>query len=339
MRRITLVLAVAALCAVVSGHLQSQGRAASPLPRAPGVDFRVVSWNVSAEAFFAKAAGFRAMLQLVDADLFLLDEMDDGRSVDDVTGVLRGLRGETDTRWQGVIGEGGGYQRGAIFSRHPVRPVPELSGVVPYAVDEIARLKALVPESTWARTKANLDAGLAVAGAIVQIGPRSILAVAVDLQCCNGTPDWQEARRQIEARRIRSAVQAVLGKVRVDAVILAGDFNLVSSGTPLVILSGPYPAPHLALIAADALHLDGLDGWTWDGRDTPFPSRPLDFSMYGPNSLDVAAAVVVSTEDLAPAVRTAWGLAPGTSRELSPHLPIVVDYRWRRRGSGGSRTW
>ena len=251
--------------------------------------------------------------------------------MDDVIGVLRGLRDEADTRWHGVIGAGGGYQRGAIVSRYPVTAVPELTGVVPYAEDEIARLKALVPEATWARTKANLDAGVPVAGAVVQIGARSILAVTVDLQCCNGTPDWQEVRRQIEARRIRAVVQAVLAKVRVDAVILAGDFNLVSSGTPLVILGGPYPAPHLALVAADVLQLDGLEAWTWDGRDTPFPSRPLDFSLYGPNSLQVAAAVAVSTEDLTPAVRAAWGVGPGTSRELSSHLPIVVDYRWRRR--------
>jgi hypothetical protein len=175
-----------------------------------------------------------------------------------------------------------------------------------------------------------MDNGIAVAGAIIQVGARSILAVSVDLQCCKGTPDWQEMRRQLEVAAIRNIVQDVLTGEPVDAVLVGGDFNLVSTGTPLVMLTNPYPAPHFALVPADAWHLDGLEVWTWDGRGSPFPTSALDFQLYSFASLEVAQAVVFSTEDLGSEELAALGLSATSSRSLSDHLPIVVDYKWRR---------
>ena len=124
-------------------------------------------------------------------------------------------------------------------------------------------------------------------------------------------------------------MQKILERRRVDAVLLAGDFNLVGTAQPLIILTNPYPAPHFALVPARAVHLDGAEVWTWDGRGTQFPSRPLDFSLYSPASLQLVRAVVLSTEDLSPGSLTAGGLQSGTSKKLSDHLPIMVDYKWR----------
>lgn len=328
----SLVLAIVLLLvpqATAPGALWGQSPEESPLRRETGVAFRVLSWNVSGSQFFAKTDGFRAIFRFTDPDLLVLDEVQGGRSAEEIAPVLRGIRSNVDTVWNVVVGAGGGYQRGAIISRYPIKPVSELNRVVPYPDSALAQLKSLVPDSIWNRTKSNLDAGIAVAGAIVQMGTRAVLAVAVDLQCCNGVPDWQEFRRQIEVREIRSAIQAVLRNQRIDAVLVAGDFNLVSSGTPLVMITNPYPAPHRALVPVDALQLDGTEAWTWDGRGRPFPSRPLDFSLYSPNSLEPLRAVVLSTEDLSPRVLSTYGLEAGTSRALSAHLPIIVDYRWR----------
>ena len=293
-------------------------------------DFRVLSWNVSGAQFFEKAAGFRTLLKWADADLLLLDEVDGGRSVSDVQSVLRGLRGATDTTWNVVMGAGGGYQRGVIATRYPLTPVGELNGVLPYPQSAVRQLQTLVPEDIWTtRTKGNLDAGIAVAGAIVRMEKRTILAVTIDLQCCSGSPDWQEVRRQIEVREIREVVRGVLERQRVDAVLLAGDFNLVSTGIPLVIIASPYPAPHFALTPVEALHLDGVETWTWDGRNTPFPSRALDYAFYSANSLQPVRASVISTEDFPASEQAALGVAPETSHSLSAHLPLLVGYRWR----------
>lgn len=324
-----LLLVCVFLIGTVSG-MNAQG-SDSPLRKDPNAAFRILTWTTDGRSVFERSDDFRKVLRLADADIYLLNEIDGSRTANDIGSILRGLRNEADTRWNVVLGNGGGYQKGSISSRYPVRPVPELNRIIPYPSSDVERLKALVPEANWERTKGNLDTGIAVAGGIVQIAKRTVLAVTVDLQCCSGTPDWQDARRQIEVREIRKALQAVLKTYRVDAVVLAGDFNLVSSGTPLAMATNPYPSPHFALAPVEAFHLDGTENWTWDGRNTQFPSRPLDFKLYSPNSLEPIRAIVLSTEDLSADVLSSTGLLPGTSRALSAHLPIVVDYKWRSR--------
>ncbi|MQA28225.1 MAG: hypothetical protein GEU82_00090 [Luteitalea sp.] len=297
--------------------------------RRQGIAFRVLSWNVSGAAFTEQAAEYRKILRLLDPDVLLLDEVEGGRSPDEIAAVVRGLRGATDTTWHIVIGAGGGYQRGAVLSRHSVTPVPAFARLH-YSAGEMAELRSLMDDATWTRTKPNLDSGIAVGAGIVDLEGRQILAIAIDLQSGAGTPDWQEARRLIEVRTIQQAMQQVLRTTRVDAVLVAGDFNVVSTGMPLARITNPYPEPHVAVVPALAIHLDGSESWTWDGRGTPYPTQALDFSLYSPGSLEPLNALAFSSEDLSPEALAAADLRPGTSRLVSDHLPIVVDYRWRR---------
>jgi endonuclease/exonuclease/phosphatase family metal-dependent hydrolase len=206
----------------------------------------------------------------------------------------------------------------------------ELDGMK-YPELAVARLKPLVPESIWnERVKSSLDAGIPVMGAFLQMQTRTVLAVTVDLQCCgNPTNNWPEIRRQIEAQEIRGAIHRVLARRKVDAILLAGDLNLVFSATPLALLTNPYPEPHFALVPANAVHLEGTDVWTWDGRNSPFPSRALDFSLFTPASLQPVRSLVLSTEDFSRELLSSYGFESGTSRKLSDHLPILVDYRWQ----------
>ena len=164
------------------------------------------------------------------------------------------------------------------------------------------------------------------------LGKRTILGISLDLQCCTLGP-WQERRRLNEAQEIRKALQTALKRISVDAVVLAGDFNVVSTGMPLAATTNPYPPPHFALVPVETIHLDGAETWTWDGRGTPYPLNGLDFSLYSPGSLEPISAIVVSIEDLSPMSLADHNLNAGSSRALSDHLPIVIDYRWR------PRTW
>ena len=226
-----------------------------------------------------------------------------------------------------AIGGGGGYQRGVVLSRHPVTPVPVCPSSLPLGSD--GELRTLMDEPTWRRMKPNLDAGIAAAAGLIDVRGRRLLAVVIDLQSGADTPNWQEARRLIEVRGIRQALQRVLRTTRVDGILLAGDLNGVTTSVPLANITNPYPAPHFALVPAPAVHLDGSESWTWDGRGTPYPSQALDFSIYSPASLEPLNALVFSTEDLSPGALAAADLEAGTSRLVSDHLPIVVDYRWR----------
>jgi hypothetical protein len=156
-----------------------------------------------------------------------------------------------------------------------------------------------------------------------------LLAVSLDFQCCGVAGGWEEARRALEARLVRGALRRALRRAPVDGVVTAGDLNLVGTSFPLVILLGPYDPPHHGLLPAEAAHRDGRAVWTWDGRGTAFPSKPLDFQLFTPGSLELVAAVILDSNDLTPAELAAFGLEPGASRRISDHLPIVADYRWR----------
>ncbi|MCC7375575.1 MAG: endonuclease/exonuclease/phosphatase family protein [Verrucomicrobiales bacterium] len=315
-------------CLVVS-FFQDCPAASDPFPSpAPGA-FRVLSWNVSQENLFKFADRYRAMFRIANPDLLLLDEIQGGRTQTEVAAVLSGVRGTNDTQWNILIGSAGGYQRPGIISRLPIEPIADLDGLR-YPEADIAALKSMVPESKWTtRVQRSLEAGIPAVGAVVRLGDRTILAVAVDLQCCNDTNDWPEVRRQIEAREIRRALQQTLEKRRVDAVLIAGDLNLVGGNKPLETLTAPYPEPHRSLATANAVQLDGLELWTWDGRGSAFPSGRLDYSFYTPSSLQARRSVVLTTEDLNAEILSAHALNPGTSRELSDHLPVIVDYEWR----------
>jgi endonuclease/exonuclease/phosphatase family metal-dependent hydrolase len=313
---------------------QSPAEARSLLPRAAGTSFRVLSWNVGGQGFHTHVEGFRTVFRLADPDILLLDEIEGGRTAGDVRSSVSGLRGAADTEWSIVIGEGGGYQRGAIISRHPVKPVLEFQ-LIPFPENELRELQSQMDVATWERMKPNLDAGLAVAAGVIQLGSRLVLGVAFDLQCCAAL--WQEQRRLMEIRHIYRAIQATLARQSVHAILLAGDFNTVSSAVPLAVITNPYPPPHIALVPVQARHLDGLENWTWDGRGSEFPSGILDFSLYSPTVLEVAGAWVLSTEDLEARELAPLGLTAETSRTLSDHLPIIVDYRWRETGMTSGR--
>jgi endonuclease/exonuclease/phosphatase family metal-dependent hydrolase len=310
-------------------------QAASPaadrpaLRRAADAAFRVLSWNVSGDEFTKQSADYRKILRLLDPDILLLDEVEGGRSKEEIAAVVRGLRGAADNDWHVVIGAGGGRQRGVVISRHRVSAVPALEHL-PYPTDALAQLQALMDEPTWTAIKPNLDAGIAVAAGIVDLGRRRVMAVSVDLQSGAGSPDWQEVRRLIEVREIQKALQQALKTARVDGVLLAGDFNSVSTVMPVVRITNPYPEPHVSIVPAQARHLDGIESWTWDGRGTPFPTQALDFSLYSPDTLTPLNALTFTTEDLSPEALAAAGLQTGTSRLVSDHLPIIVDYRWRK---------
>jgi endonuclease/exonuclease/phosphatase family metal-dependent hydrolase len=332
MKRRSFGLLLFALLCASSSSVLSQAGSTDPsrpvIPRPAHTAFRVLSWNVSGDDFTKQSASYKKIFRLLDADILLLDEVEGGRTADEIAANVRGLRGAKDTAWHMVIGAGGGRQRGVILSRHPVRAVPAFA-LLHYPASALAELRSLMDEPTWTANKANLDAGIAVAGGIVDLGRRRVLAVAVDLQSGAGDPNWQEARRLIEVREIQKALQQALASVRVDAVLLAGDFNSVSTVMPLARITNPYPAPHVALVPAQANHLDGRESWTWDGRGTPFPTQALDFSLYSPDTLTPVNAVAFSTEDLSPEALAAADLQTETSRRASDHLPLVVDYRWR----------
>ena len=289
---------------------------------------RVLSWNVSSDAFVRDPASFRALLTSAAADILLFDEVGPDTTEAQLRAALA-RRPDGSGDWHIDIGRSGGRQRGVIVSRLPIERLPEMSELVPYPARERERIRSLMVAANADRPGYSMDGGVPVNGAILRAGSRRLLVVVVDLQCCGDDPAaWEEDRRRVEAREIQARVEQVLKRTQVDGVIVAGDLNLVSTPLPLVILSGPYPLPHAGLIAADLRHADGTETWTWNGKGTPFPSRPMDFVLYTPQSLRLRAGHILDSADLGRSELDRLGLQPDAASRLSGHLPLVTEFVW-----------
>jgi len=262
---------------------------------------RVFSWNVSDDAFVKDPAAFRALVRKARADILLLDEVAPTTNEQQIRAALAGVTTGGTDRWHVDFGTSGGRQRGVIVSRLPLEPLPEFADVVAYPAGERGRLSDRMSAVGALDPLFSMAGGIPVNGVVVLAGERRLLVVTTDLQCCGGEPgSWQEERRRVEAAELRRRIGQVLERTRVDGLIVAGDFNLVGTVLPLAILSGPYRSPHAGLIAAELCHLDGQETWTWDGRGTPFPSRAMDFVLYGPHAL----ALVTATSWTQPTLRS-----------------------------------
>ena len=294
-----------------------------------GGGVRVFSWNLSNDAFVKDPAAFRALVRKAQADILLLDEVAPATNAQQIRAALAGLTSDGTDRWYVDFGASGGRQRGVIVSRLPLERLPEFSDIVPYPASEQGRLSDRMAAAGSLGPGFSMDGGIPVNGAVVLAGERRLLVVTTDLQCCGDDPgSWQEDRRRVEAAELRRRVRQVLERTRVDGLIVAGDFNLVTTPLPMVILSGPYRPPHAGLIAAELRHLDGLETWTWDGRGTRFPSRAMDFVLYSPHALALRHGYVLDTADLPQSELEQLGLQPESAGRLSAHRPLVVEFAW-----------
>jgi endonuclease/exonuclease/phosphatase family metal-dependent hydrolase len=127
-------------------------------------------------------------------------------------------------------------------------------------------------------------------------------------------------------RAARRAVASADGSAA--AVILAGDFNLVGSETPLITAGRGLDTGGGDLEPIYALQLDGASTATWIGPSTPFPPGQLDYLLH-PSSLEPLRAFVFETEDLGVADLATLGLSAELSDDASDHRPVVADFRWR----------
>ena len=315
--------------ALLLALLPLAGFGAETWPRAAGTDFRAMVWNVSRESFFERRQAYVAALRAIDADLMIFDEMPGNRSADEVAAVLHEIDPQHPQAWQVAYGSSGHNQRVVFALRGSLEPLRQFDHL-PYPPRLVARLRK-VPTNPQQRQwlDANLAAGIGAFAVEARLGGRRIVAVGVDLQCCGDTDDaWEEDRRHVEARAIRTLLDRAWSARSPDAVIVAGDFNAVRGLRPVNLLQGNRRQPEQRLAIAEAKHANGVDNWTWDGRNTPFPSRPIDFLLHS-RELSVRQALVFDAETMSPSERERLGLKADAFKRLSEHRPVVVDFAWR----------
>lgn len=307
-------------------------RGADPLGRAPGTSFRVLAWNVSRRNLLDRKDRFARVLAAARPDIILLDEAPAG-AAEEIADLLSGLPGPDGEGWHLLYGEAGGPQRGVIASRRPVIAVQELEEIS-YPDSLFERLQSMGGRSRPLGF-GGPEAGLPALGGLIELEDARLLIVTLDLQCCgNGAETVEEYLRQIEVTAIHEALTEALARYRggVDAVIVAGDFNLVGSREPLEAMLRGLDVDGSGLAVAEALQLDGLSNATWDGGSGPFPPARLDFMLFGDASLRLERAFVLDTRDLTGEWLDHHGLRAEDTERASDHLPVVADFSWVRLG-------
>lgn len=312
-----------ALAALLIGSLTIGSALAQQFERADGTAFRYLSWNVSRENFLSRQAAMIDILRASGADVMMLDELPKEVDEASLTTFAANLDGGP---WQVVLGKGGGaFQRSAVISRVPSRRIQAFDSLGYPATVRSRLLEGAGMESR--NLEVNLSFGIPVAGAELAFTPYSVIVVGLDLQCCGNSPgSWQELRRRFETESIRATLDR--SWTNQTAVIVSGDFNNVQGMMPVDnIAASKHPNPARRLQRAPAIRGDGKTDWTWDGRGTEFPSRPLDHVLHS-DGLRVLNAFVLDTEHLPEATLKAHGLDPKHSITCSDHRPVIVDFAW-----------
>jgi endonuclease/exonuclease/phosphatase family metal-dependent hydrolase len=292
--------------------------------------FRVVSWNISGDSYVTHKEIFRSTMTFIKPDVIVLDEVIPTVTAAQLQEALIGIDPSDDRPWNIDFGASGGRQRGVIASRLPLEPSFSLTGMIPYPEEPRQRIGAQMSPDDHQWIRYSMDGGIPVNGVIITVKDRRLLVVSVDLQCCGGLEDdWQETRRQLEARVIRDLLGKELSQRKVDGIILAGDLNSVATNYPEEILAGSDKVQQTVLKIADVFHIDGVTDWTWDGRDTPFASGILDYQFYSPDRLIMMGSYIFDAEDYELSTISPFGLDSTSSIQLSRHRPLIVDYSWR----------
>ncbi|MCF2946516.1 endonuclease/exonuclease/phosphatase family protein [Paraglaciecola aquimarina] len=295
-------------------------------------DVNVFSWNISGDAFIKKPELFKSLIEKSKADILLLDEVTDKANEAQLLKALPASNFKGKRNWYVNLGASGGRQRTIIASRYPIETLPEFQKIVAYPDVDKARLQELIIKGGELKYAQSLDTGISVNGAIILHQDKRLLLVSLDLECCGSDPSsWEEDKRRVEAREIRKQIKRITKRIRVDGIIVAGDLNLVSTVTPLVIMSGPYDKPLSGLIAAELTHIDGRQTWTWDGRGTKFPSRVLDLVIYSPTSLKLNNGYIFNPELISLEARKSLNLSGKNVEKVFDHLPLITKFSWQKK--------
>ena len=299
-----------------------------PLARSVDASFRLMSWNVSGRNLLERTERFRRIISAVRPDLLLLDEVPGGLSPEAISALLPAGPDADGRGWEVRYGEAGGRQRGVIAARvGRLGRVPRLERVE-YPDGLTEKLMGATPLGFG-----GTGGGIPTLGAALELAEGRLLVSTSDLQCCgNGADTSEETVRVAEAESIKAAIRRELSARdgEVDAVLVAGDLNLVGTRRPLDLLAGGLDVDGSDLADAHPLDLGGLTDATWSGAHDvrAFTPGRLDVLLYSDSSLQLERAFVLSTGDLSAAWLEAYGLEADDSDHASDHRPIVADLSW-----------
>lgn len=266
-------------------------------PKKPEDAIRVMSFNVEKSGPVEKPEPFRRILDVLQPDVILFQEWDQGSPGDIAQWLAAADRG---TAWYvakpvGQISQGGGV---IVASRFPV-------------LKSFGGLKAD-------------DKPVRAVGAVLDSPVGPILATSVHLKCCGSAGSSEDIRRREEARVVNAAADKAATEAGAAIRIIAGDFNLVGSRPPLDIMRHAIDADGSDLTIAEVQALGAGLVETWSDEGNAFAPGRLDYMLLSDSSVVVKNAFVFNTRRMTIEALAKLGV-DGEDSSASDHMPIVVD--------------
>ncbi|MEM1246484.1 MAG: alkaline phosphatase D family protein [Acidobacteriota bacterium] len=280
----------------------ADAKEAAALPAAPEGGLRVVSLNTLWGSQFETPEPFGRLLQVLEADIFLLQEWsNEFTSEAEVVGWFS-EHVDATVEWQTMVsGTAGTWSGTLLVSRHPVRGrVPRWTPVEGGGWEFPARFAAAVVETP--------------------IG--AVLAASVHLKSSGAIDTREDQRRLAEAEAVNRILVGMKSVAEAKYVVLGGDFNLLGSTEVVRRTARQLDLDGSPLSVAKPLVLGDEERIYTFGRQDP-RSR-LDYVLYSDSSLEVAHAFVLDTAILDDASLAAMSLESEDSN-ATDHLPVVVD--------------
>lgn len=271
-----------------------------------GDTLRIVSWNIERGGPNTRPEPYRHVLSALAPDVVLVQEWEDATSEQ-----LQAWFNENlpwGGPWHAITSAGWGV---AVISRYP------LDRLGPQRLERPSN----APPDAW---RSDRDVATRFTGAVVRTPIGAVAVASVHLKCCGSMGSPEDLARIAEARLIRDTFASAADERGIALRVIAGDFNLVGSRTPLEELSAAGDADGTPMLAATPRVLGDNTYVTWSDEKSNFSPGRLDWMLVGDSALAIERSFVLDTARLGRGVLREAGLQERDSR-TSDHMPIVAD--------------
>ncbi|MBM91637.1 MAG: hypothetical protein CMJ35_08495 [Phycisphaerae bacterium] len=272
-----------------------QGVLDAALPERAADGVRVMSANVLFSSPLKTPEPFKRVLDATKPDVILYQEWFRSERAQ-VEGWLKQYAGDA---WElHFPDEGAGV---AIATRHPI----------------LARYDEVLPPSGEGRPAR-------ACAALIETDAGELLAISVHLKCCGSAGSDEDLTRIDQAKAINAFIDWVHEQHPDAMVVIAGDFNLVGSRTPLEVMARGLGVNGDDLEPAQVRVLGDSTAVTWVDAKSRFGPGRLDWMLYDGSRSALGKAFMLDTRVLSDAALLSMGLERDDS-EASDHLPMVVE--------------
>ncbi len=276
------------------------------IPACPEGALRVVSWNIQLARPNTRPGPFARVLSALAPDIVLVQEWEN--TPPEALAAWFDEHLPWGSPWHAMTSDGWGV---AVVSRYPLERL---------GPEHLDRPSASNPDSQ----RAERDRATRFTGAIIETPIGAVAAASIHLKCCGSMGSPEDIARIAEAQLIRQTFATAADQRAIAFRVIAGDFNLVGSRTPLDELSSAGDADGTSLAPAVTRVLGDTTYVTWSDDESNFSPGRLDWILVGDSALAIRRSFVLDSARLTAEARRTAGLHERDSR-ASDHMPIVTD--------------